>query len=76
MNRRKLLLTTAKSALLTAFGVVTRAKAQTPIESRTVLPIPQANPKSTPALLPNFGPSAVRFFPPLSRWRAGSANVV
>jgi hypothetical protein len=46
MNRRKLLLTTAKTALLTAFGMVTGARAQTPIESRTVLPIPQELAKS------------------------------
>src|SRR5271170_6364394 len=49
MNRRKLLLTTAKSALLAAFGAVTGARAQTPIDSRTVLPIPQAQTKSPPA---------------------------
>ena len=42
MDRRKLLLTTARGALLTAFGAVTGARAQTPIDSRTVLPIPQA----------------------------------
>jgi hypothetical protein len=42
MNRRRLLLTTAKTALLTAFGMVTGARAQTPIDSRTILPIPQA----------------------------------
>ncbi len=46
MNRRKLLLTTAKTALLTAFGMVTGARAQTPIDSRTVLPIPQEPAKS------------------------------
>ena len=50
MNRRKLLLTTARGALLTAFGAVTGARAQTPIDSRTVLPIPQAPVKSPPAL--------------------------
>jgi arylsulfatase len=48
MNRRKLLLTTAKTALLTAFGTLTGARAQTPIDSRTVLPIPQAKAKSRP----------------------------
>ena len=50
MNRRKLLLTTAKTALLTAFGAVTGTRAQTSIDSRTVLPIPQAPAKSPPAL--------------------------
>ena len=50
MNRRKLLLTTAKAALLTAFGTLKGARAQTPIDSRTVLPIPQAQAKSPPAL--------------------------
>jgi hypothetical protein len=50
MNRRKLLLTTAKAALLTAFGAVTGARTQTPIDSRTVLPIPQEPAKSPPAL--------------------------
>src|SRR5712675_1188746 len=42
MNRRTLLLTTAKTALLGMFGATTGARAQTPIDSRTVLPIPQA----------------------------------
>ena len=46
MNRRKLLLTTARGALLTAFGAVTGVRAQTPIDSRAVLPIPQAQVKS------------------------------
>ena len=50
MNRRKLLLTTARGALLTAFGAVTGARAQTPIDSRAVLPIPQAKVKAPPAL--------------------------
>ena len=50
MNRRKLLLTTAKTALLTAFGMHTGARAETPIDSRTVLPMPQAAAKSPPAL--------------------------
>lgn len=50
MNRRKLLLTTAKAALLSAFGTVTGARAQTPIDSRTVLPIPQAKSESPAAL--------------------------
>ena len=50
MDRRKLLLTTAKTALLTAFGIDTGVRAQTPIDSRTVLPIPQAKAKSPPAL--------------------------
>ncbi len=51
MNRRKLLLTTAKTALLTAFGMVTGARAQTPIDSRTVLPIPQARRQNRPPAL-------------------------
>ena len=50
MNRRKLLLTSAKAALLSAFGTVTGVRAQTPIDSRTVLPIPQTKVKSPPAL--------------------------
>ena len=50
MNRRKLLLTTARTAILTAFGSLTGARAQTPIRSRTVLPIPQARSASPPAL--------------------------
>ena len=50
MNRRKLLLSTAQTALLTAFGINTGARAQTPIDSRAVLPIPQAKAKSPPAL--------------------------
>ncbi|HEY6621692.1 MAG TPA: arylsulfatase [Steroidobacteraceae bacterium] len=50
MDRRKLLLTTARSALLTAFGAITRARAQTPIDSRTVLPIPQVKGTSSSAL--------------------------
>ncbi|SDR64112.1 arylsulfatase [Rhizobiales bacterium GAS113] len=50
MNRRKLLLTTAKGAFLTAFGAITGARAQTPIDSRSSLPIPQAKPQSIPAL--------------------------
>lgn len=45
MNRRKLLLTTAKTAFLGAFGAITGARAQTPIDSRTVLPIPQEKTK-------------------------------
>ena len=49
MNRRKLLLTTARGALLTAFGTIA-ARAQTPIDSRTVLPIPQQKSKGVPAL--------------------------
>src|SRR5260370_21477743 len=50
MNRRKLLLTTAKGAVLAALGSLIGARAETPIDSRTVLPIPQAKPKSAPAL--------------------------
>jgi arylsulfatase A-like enzyme len=50
MNRRNLLLTTAKTALLTAFATVTGARAQTPIDSRTVLPIPRSKAKSPPVL--------------------------
>ena len=42
MNRRNLLLTTARTAIVAAFGTITGARAQTPISSRTVLPIPQA----------------------------------
>lgn len=73
MNRRKLLLTTAKSALLAAFGTVTGARAQTPIDSRTVLPIPQANTKSPPVLDARDVPApAVR---PL-RAPQGAPNVV
>src|SRR5208337_273814 len=45
MNRRKLLLTTAKTAFLGEFGAITGARAQTPIDSRTVLPIPQEKTK-------------------------------
>src|SRR5580692_4697775 len=46
MNRRKLLLGSAKTALLATFGAITGARAQTPIDSRAVLPIPhqKANP--------------------------------
>ena len=50
MNRRNLLLTTARTAILAAFGTITGARAQTPIRSRTVLPIPQARIASPPAL--------------------------
>ena len=50
MDRRKLLLTTAKTAILTAFGIDLGVRAQTPIDSRTVLPIPQTKAKSPPAL--------------------------
>jgi arylsulfatase len=50
MNRRNLLLTTARTAILAAFGTITGARAQTPISSRTVLPIPQARIASPPAL--------------------------
>jgi len=50
MNRRNLLLTTARTAILAAFGSLTGARAQTPISSRTVLPIPQARSASPPAL--------------------------
>jgi arylsulfatase len=50
MDRRKLFMTTAKAALLTAFGTITGVRAQTPIDSRTVLPIPQAQSRSPPAL--------------------------
>jgi hypothetical protein len=37
VNRRKLLLTTERTAILTAFGAVAGARAQTPIDSRTIL---------------------------------------
>lgn len=50
MNRRNLLLTTARTAILAAFGTITGARAQTPIDSRTVLPIPQARIPSPPVL--------------------------
>jgi hypothetical protein len=50
MNRRSLLLTTARTAILAAFGTITGARAQTPIDSRTVLPIPQAKIASPPVL--------------------------
>ncbi|HMF19330.1 MAG TPA: arylsulfatase [Gemmataceae bacterium] len=50
MNRRTLLLTTARTAIVAAFGTITGARAQTPISSRTVLPIPQARVASPPAL--------------------------
>jgi arylsulfatase len=50
MNRRDLLLTTARTAIVAAFGTITGARAQTPISSRTVLPIPQAKIVSPPAL--------------------------
>ncbi len=50
MNRRYLLLTTARTAILAAFGTITGARAQTPIDSRTVLPIPQAR-VTSPAVL-------------------------
>jgi arylsulfatase A-like enzyme len=72
MNRRKLLLTTAKAALLTAFGTLTGARAQTPIDSRTVLPIPQAQAKSAPALDARDAPA-----PAIRPLRArGAPNVV
>jgi arylsulfatase len=50
MNRRTLLLTTARTALVAAFGTIAGARAQAPISSRTVLPIPQARVASSPAL--------------------------
>jgi arylsulfatase A-like enzyme len=50
MNRRSLLLATARTAILAAFGTTTSTRAQTPIDGRTVLPIPQAKIASPPAL--------------------------
>jgi arylsulfatase len=43
-------LATARTAILAAFGTITGVRAQTPIRTRTVLPIPQANIASPPAL--------------------------
>jgi arylsulfatase A-like enzyme len=53
MNRRQLFLSTAKAALATAFGsswLSQGARAQTPISSREVLPIPQAKSELTTTL--------------------------
>ena len=76
MNRRQLFLSTAKTALLTAFGgswLSGAARAQTPLAAREALPIPQRKPKGTLALDARDAAA-----PPIRALRApaGAPNVV